>query len=140
MAAVICNATADDIRGEVEFSINARAKTTKAGTPFALELEYNIAPGWHIGPQTSKVTIPTELEWTLPEGVKLVKVEWPELNYFGNPPGFQGKVILHAKLQAAKDLKPGAKLTIGVRSSWQVCKGICKLGEATKLVKVTVAK
>ncbi|MGY8649867.1 MAG: hypothetical protein ACKVKM_03540 [Verrucomicrobiia bacterium] len=38
--------------------------------------------------------------------MKLVKVEWPELNYFGQPPGFQGKVILHAKLQAAKELKP----------------------------------
>jgi DsbC/DsbD-like thiol-disulfide interchange protein len=134
------NAAADTVRGEVEFSMNAKAKTVKAGAPIELELEYKVAPGWHIGPRKAKNTIPTELEWTLPEGVKLVKVDWPELNYFGQPPGYQGKVVVRAKFRVARDLKSGAKLSIGVRSSWQVCKGICKLGEATKLVKVTVSK
>ena len=84
--------------------------------------------------------IPTELDWTLPKGVKLADAKWPELNYFGQPPGYQDKVIVRAKFQAARDLKPGTKLRIGVRSSWQVCKGICKLGAATKLVKVAVSK
>ena len=133
-------AAADRVRGEVEFSINAKAKTVKAGAPIELELEYKIAPGWHIGSRKAKNTIPTELDWTLPKGVKLADAKWPELNYFGQPPGYQDKVIVRAKFQAARDLKPGTKLRIGVRSSWQVCKGICKLGAATKLVKVTVSK
>jgi DsbC/DsbD-like thiol-disulfide interchange protein len=134
------SAAADRVRGEVEFSMNAKAKTVKAGAPIELELEYKIAPGWHIGPRKAKNTIPTELDWTLPKGVQLMDAKWPELNYFGQPPGYQGKVVIRAKLQAAKELKPGTKLSIGVRSSWQVCKGICKLGEAARLVKVTVSK
>ena len=64
--AAVCNASADYTRGEVEFSMNAKAKTTKAGTPFELEVEYKIAPGWHIGPRKSKAPIPTELDWTRP--------------------------------------------------------------------------
>ena len=131
------NAPTDKVRGEVEFSMSAKVK---AGETFEVALEYKITPGWHIGPPKTEATIPTELAWTLPEGVNLGKVKWPELNYFGQPPGYQGKVILHAKLQSAEDLKPGATLRIGVRSSWQVCKGICKLGEAARLVKVTVSK
>jgi DsbC/DsbD-like thiol-disulfide interchange protein len=121
------NAPTDKVRGEVEFSMSAKVK---AGETFEVALEYKIAPGWHIGPPKTEATIPTELDWTLPKGVKLMDAKWPELNYFGQPPGYQGKVVIRAKLQAAKDLKPGTKLSIGVRSSWQVCKGICKLGEA----------
>jgi DsbC/DsbD-like thiol-disulfide interchange protein len=124
------NAPTDKVRGEVEFSMSAKVKTVKAGETFEVALEYKIAAGWHIGPPKTEATIPTELDWTLPKGVKLMDAKWPVLNYFGQPPGYQGKVIVRAKFQAAKDLKPGTKLRIGVRSSWQVCKGICKLGEA----------
>ena len=121
------NAPTDKVRGEVEFSMSAKVK---AGETFEVALEYKIAPGWHIGPPKTEATISTELDWTLHKGVKLMDAKWPVLNYFGQPPGYQGKVIVRAKFQAAKDLKPGTKLRIGVRSSWQVCKGICKLGEA----------
>lgn len=128
----------DLARGEVNFTALTKAKSVKAGAAFELELKYKIAPGWHIGPSKSKKTIPTELEWSLPKGVKVVAVQWPELNYFGNPAGYQGVIIVTAKLMAGKSLKPGDKLSLGVTSSWQVCKGICKLGEATRLVKLMV--
>jgi len=133
-------AAADRVCGEVEFSMSTKTKTVKGGEVFEVALEYIIAPGWHIGPPKTEATIPTELDWTLPKGVKLADAKWPELNYFGQPPGYQDKVIVRAKFQAARDLKPGTKLRIGVRSSWQVCKGIYKLGAATKLMKVTVSK
>ena len=130
----------DLARGEVTFTALTKAKSVKAGAAFEVELKYKIAPGWHIGPSESKKTIPTELEWKLPEGVKVTGVKWPELNYFGNPPGYEGIIIVTAQLQAAKKLKPGTKLNLGWRSSWQVCKGICKLGEATRFVKVAVKR
>jgi len=130
----------DSVRGEVAFTALTKAKTVKAGMVFELELKYQIAPDWHIGPSKSKKTLPTDLEWTLPKGVKLVKVKWPELNYFGKPPGYQGVIIVTAKLQAGDDLAPDAMLNLRVRSSWQVCKGICKLGEATRSVKFTVSE
>jgi DsbC/DsbD-like thiol-disulfide interchange protein len=127
-------------KGQVNFTASAKAETVKAGEAFEVTLEFKIAPGWHIGARKVKNAIPTELEWTLPEGVKLLDVAWPKPNYFGQPIGYVGKATLRAKLQAAKSLKPGAKLNIGVRSSWQVCKGVCKLGEAKKLVKVSISK
>ena len=137
-AAAVARPDNANVQGEVEFTILTKAPKAKVGEAFEVKLKYKIAPGWHIGPSKSKQTIPTELEWTLPEGVKVTDVKWPELNYFGNPPGYEGIIIVTAKLQADKDLKPGAKLTIGVRSSWQVCKGICKLGERTQRLKILV--
>ena len=131
-------APADLARGEVTFTALTKAKAVKAGAAFEVELKYKIAPGWHIGPSESKKTIPTKLEWSLPRGVKVADVKWPELNYFGNPPGYQGVIIVTARLAVGKDHDSGAQLKVGVRSSWQVCKGICKLGEATQLVKLTV--
>lgn len=131
-------ALADERSGEVAFSAVSKTKVIKPSAAFEVELKYKIAPGWHIGPSKSKQTIPTELEWTLPDGVKVTDVKWPELNYFGNPPGYEGIIIITAKLQAAQKLKSGTKLNLGVRSSWQVCKGICKLGEATQRLKFLV--
>lgn len=101
-------------RGEVEFSALQKTKAVNAGSVFEVELK-----------------------WTLPKGMELIDVKWPALNYFGNPLGYQGVVILTAKLRAGG---PISRLSLGVTSSLQVCKGICKLGEATRQVRLTVQK
>lgn len=95
-----------------------------------LRLEH--APYWHTywcNPGDSGA--PTELHWTLPEGVQAGDIAWPvphviavgDLHNFG----YEGSVLLPVPLEISSEYLPGAtqEMTVRLHAVWLACKREC---------------
>src|SRR5260370_19090765 len=105
----------------------------KAGEPFWVALRQTIRPHWHTywkNPGDSG--LPTEINWTLPAGVKAEPIVWPTptlinvsgvINY-----GFQDDILLLVKITPPADLAGGA-LTLAAGANLVVWGDGCIPGE-----------
>ncbi len=107
-----------------------------AGQPLWLGLQIAHQPGWHTywkNPGDSG--LPTELTWTLPEGMDVGEIAWPapkklRVEQMANY-GYDGTVLLPVALQLAPSFKAplgagaGESLTVRLRATWLVCKLEC---------------
>ena len=101
-----------------------------AGQPLWLGLQIAHQPGWHTywkNPGDSG--LPTELTWTLPEGVDVGEIAWPapkklRVEQMANY-GYEGTVLLPVALQLAPSFKAAEHLTVRLHASWLVCKLEC---------------
>jgi len=92
-------------------------------------LQINHAPHWHTywkNPGDSG--LPTELRWTLPEGVSAGEIAWPTprkfpLGTLANY-GFDGTVLLPVPLTIGPDFK-ATQLKVQLEASWLVCRQEC---------------
>src|SRR5579872_1354890 len=94
----------DNVRAELV----SEASVVKPGEPFWVGLRETIRPRWHTywkNPGDSG--LPTEINWTLPAGVKAEAIVWPTphlidvsgvINY-----GFTGDILLMAKITPPAD-------------------------------------
>lgn len=95
-----------------------------------LRLEHT--PGWHTywrNPGDSGA--PTELHWTLPDGVQAGDIAWPvphviavgDLHNFG----YEGSVLLPVPLEISSEYRPGAapEMTLRLHAVWLACKREC---------------
>jgi thiol:disulfide interchange protein/DsbC/DsbD-like thiol-disulfide interchange protein len=115
----------DNVRAE----LIAEVSEVKAGEPFWVALRETIRPHWHTywkNPGDSG--LPTEINWTLPAGVKADPIVWPTptlidvsgvINY-----GFQDDILLLVKITPPADLAGGA-LTLAASANWLVCDDVC---------------
>ena len=106
------------------------------GQPLWLGLKITHQPGWHTywkNPGDSG--LPTELTWTLPEGVDVGDIAWPvpqklRVEQMANY-GYEGTVLLPVAVQLAPSFKApllsGASdaLTVRLHATWLVCKLEC---------------
>lgn len=87
-------------------------------------------PQWHtywVNP--GDIGLPTKLSWTVPEGIQVAQVQWPEpqlirvdeqvLNY-----GYEGSVLLPVPVDVSKTFN-STELTIELDISWLTCKIEC---------------
>src|SRR5260370_10729910 len=97
---------------------NARAEllaevaAVKPGEPFWVGLRQTIRPKWHTyWKNPGESGLPTEIKWTLPEGVKADPIVWPTphlydiggvINY-----GFQNAAMLPVRITPAAELSGG---------------------------------
>jgi thiol:disulfide interchange protein DsbD len=80
---------------------------------------------------------PTEIKWTLPEGISAGEIQWPVPRKDEIAAGdmkfityvFDGEETLLVPLKIAPDISPGEK-QISAKVSWQECETICVLGTA----------
>ncbi len=115
----------DNVRAE----LIAEVSEVKAGEPFWVALRETIRPHWHTywkNPGDSG--LPTEINWTLPAGVKADPIVWPTptlidvsgvINY-----GFQDDILLLVKITPPADLA-GSALTLAASANWLVCDDVC---------------
>jgi thiol:disulfide interchange protein DsbD len=109
------------------------------GQPLWLGLQITHQPGWHTywkNPGDSG--LPTELTWTLPEGVDVGDIAWPvpqkiRVDRMANY-GYDGTVLLPVALQLSPSFKPpllagagdaGDALTVRLHATWLACKLEC---------------
>ena len=106
------------------------------GQPLWLGLQITHQPGWHTywkNPGDSG--LPTELNWTLPEGVDVGDIAWPvpqklRVEHMANY-GYDGTVLLPVPLQLTPAFKApllagaGDTLTVRLHATWLVCKLEC---------------
>jgi thiol:disulfide interchange protein len=117
--------TTDNVRAELV----SEMATVKPGEPFWVALRQTIRPKWHTywkNPGDSG--LPTEIRWTLPDGVKADPIVWPApelfdiggvINY-----GFHDDVLLLVKITPPADLS-GTRLPLSAEAEWLVCEDVC---------------
>lgn len=117
--------TTDNVRAELV----SEMATVKPGEPFWVALRQTIRPKWHTywkNPGDSG--LPTEIRWTLPDGVKADPIVWPApelfniggiINY-----GFHDDVLLLVKITPPANLA-GPTLPLAAEAEWLVCEDVC---------------
>lgn len=77
--------------------------------------------------------LPTQLSWTLPEGVSAGAIKWPTPQAIAVPPlvnyGFEGQTILLSDLTIAADYQADT-LPVQLKVDWLVCEEVCIPAEA----------
>jgi len=114
----------DNVRAE----LISEMSEIKAGEPFWVALRQTLRPHWHTyWKNPGESGLPTEINWTLPAGVKADPIVWPVptqidvggvINY-----GFHDDVMLLVKITPPADL--AGALTLVANANWLVCDDVC---------------
>lgn len=114
----------------VTAQLEADITTIAPGDTFNIVLKKQIREHWHtywLNP--GDAGMPTQIDWTLPEGVEAGEIQWPVpktiklgplINY-----GYEGEVAYVIPMRTSADLAPGQTLTINAIATWLVCEDIC---------------
>lgn len=114
------------------------------GQTLWLSLRMTHDPRWHtywINP--GDAGLPTEISWTLPEGVSAGDIVWPIPERFDLPAdlvdfGYTGEIFLLVPLSVAADYA-GANLPLTAAVKWYECDEVCIPGNATITLDLPVA-
>src|SRR5262249_54660988 len=116
--------TTDNWRAEF-WAVVARVKP---GEPFWVGLRQTIRPKWHTyWKNPGESGLPTEINWTLPAGVKADPIMWPTptlidvsgiTNY-----GYSNDVMLLGKITPPAELS--GPLALAASANWLVCEDVC---------------
>lgn len=113
-----------------------------SGKPVWVGLQLTHAPEWHTywkNPGDSG--LPTELQWTLPEGVSAGEIAWPTPRKFpiGNLAnyGYDGTVVLPVPLTVSPDFK-GEHIDVKLYAAWLVCRKECIPEEGNFSLRIPV--
>ncbi len=127
-----------------EAALVAERSAIAPGETVQLGLRLKHIAGWHSywrNPGDSG--LPTEIEWSLPEGWKAGDIQWPApyrmpieglVNY-----GFKDEFVLPVAITAPADAKPGESITLNANATWLVCEKICVPEEAELSLTLPVA-
>jgi thiol:disulfide interchange protein DsbD len=128
----------ENVRAEL-LSENA---TVKAGEPFWVALRETIRPHWHTyWKNPGDAGQPTEIQWTLPQGVTAGPIVWPAptlydlsgvINY-----GYQDDVLLLVQITPPAGYT-GGSLKIAANANWLVCDDVCIPEEASLSIELPV--
>ena len=141
-----CGAARAQIDSAPKVHVRLVAENTEIspGERVAVAFEQVIRPGWHtywVNP--GEAGLPTEIDWSLPQGWRAGPIEWPYpkrlpvgplMNY-----GYEGKVWLLTSLTAPAGAKPGELVNLKAKASWLVCKEVCIPEDATLTLPLTVS-
>lgn len=115
-----------------------------AGKSFHLGLRFNLEPHWHIywsNPGASG--LPPEVEWALPEGFSVGKIQFPAPERFEWSGlvsyGHEGAPLFIVPVQAPDDLKIGEAVRIRASAFWLICNDTCIADEAVLDLQLPVA-
>ena len=139
----IADAQTKDGKELVTASLVTDVGAIQAGQRFRIGILYRIEPGWHIyWKYPGDSGIPTKIDWKLPEGFKVGKLQWPlpirdkepgDLEVFG----YESEVLLFADVEVPKDLAP-RPIELRAKSDWLVCQSSCIPGSAELSAKLNV--
>lgn len=114
------------------------AESAKPGETILAAVPMKMPFGWHTyWKNAGDSGSPTEIQWTLPEGITAGEIQWPIPRKEITPAGdtkfityvFDGESVLLVPLKIASNISPGEK-QISAKVSWQECETICVLGNA----------
>ncbi|MEZ5663544.1 MAG: thioredoxin family protein [Burkholderiaceae bacterium] len=116
--------------GQVRAELLAHApEGVQPGGTVWLGLRLQHTPDWHTywkNPGDSG--LPTEFQWTLPEGVTTGEVAWPTPRKFPLGPlanyGYNGTVVLPVSVQIPADFT-ASSLDVSLTAAWLACKTEC---------------
>ena len=78
--------------------------------------------------------LPTEIKWTLPEGIIAGPIQWPApqwINYFDMVSyAYEGEILLLVDLEVSSEIVKGGSVDLAARVDFLVCKEACIPGSA----------
>jgi thiol:disulfide interchange protein DsbD len=116
--------------GQVRAELLAHApQGAGAGQTVWVGLHLQHAANWHTYWQNPGDSgLPTELQWTLPPGVKAGAIEWPTPSKFPLGPlanyGYGDRVLLSVPLTVEAGFQ-GSHIDVGLLASWLACRTEC---------------
>ncbi len=116
-------------------SLVAEQAWVQPGAVQTVALRLEMDEGWHTywrNPGDSG--LPTEISWSLPEGLQAGELQWPLPEIFeseaGTSYGYAKEVWLLCDLQASPTLTVGVDIELRARVDWLECKEACIPGSA----------
>jgi len=113
--------TSDSLHVHVHLA--SSVKTPSEKQPFWVVAQFSIDPGWHIyGPKADQGA-PLTLNWSLPQGIRILETLWPE----PKNSVYEKDVWVLVKMETDRPLL-NHKITLDTQ--WAACSKTCTLGEA----------
>ncbi len=127
---------------EVELLAATTAVVPGQATRIGLSIKH--APHWHsYWKNPGDSGYPTKVVWHLPPGVRVSEFEWPAPKRLPTGPivnfGYEGELLLPARLEVPAELKPGQRLEIRGKAEWLICKDVCIPEEGEVGLSLSVA-
>lgn len=129
----------------VQVKLMADVSAIRPGSSFTVGALFQVKEGWHVYWQNpGESGAPTTMKLKLPAGFTVGPVEYPTPRDLTPPDGtitygYEGEVMLLAKVTAPKDLPTGSPVSIEATAGWFVCREVCVPGEAKLALSLDVA-
>lgn len=114
----------------VEAQLVTDIQSVKPGSDFTIALRLKMDEGWHtywLNPGDSG--LPTEIQWTLPDGFSAGAIKWPLPEKIDTPPlvtyGYHDEIFLLVKISVASEVSVDKTVTISARADWLECEEVC---------------
>jgi thiol:disulfide interchange protein/DsbC/DsbD-like thiol-disulfide interchange protein len=127
----------------VEVTLISARLAAAPGETFHVALEQKIARDWHTywrNPGDSGE--PTDIAWTLPQGVTASPIKWPAPSALPFGPlvnyGYSNQVTLPVAITVPASAKPGDTMALAAQVRWLECSDICIPGEASVALQVSI--
>jgi thiol:disulfide interchange protein DsbD len=142
-SADVQNKAPDGTEHPVRARLLTEADAIPAGSTVRVGVLLEQKPGWHTyWKSPGDIGLPTDIQWTLPEGWAASPHEFPVPQRFQLDDivsyGYEHQVLLISNLQVPGDVSPGT-YSIVANASWLVCQSSCIPGSATLTLPVEVA-
>jgi thiol:disulfide interchange protein DsbD len=121
---------ADPVRARLVTTSNA----VEPGGTVLVGVHLEQDDGWHTYWKNSgDAGLPTEIEWTLPEGWAAGPIQWPAPKRYVEAGdlitfGYSGDPVLLTRITAPRDAR--GPVTLRARADWLMCKELCIPGDA----------
>ncbi len=141
-AASVRSTGADGKPHPVQARLLTATNTVPAGSEGSIGLHLTQDEGWHTyWKSPGAIGQPTDITWTLPEGVTVGPHQYPVPQRFEDTElvsfGYEDQVLLIAPLTVAPTVAPG-RYPIQADASWLVCKTSCIPGDASLKAELVV--
>ncbi|MEO6181952.1 MAG: protein-disulfide reductase DsbD domain-containing protein, partial [Verrucomicrobiota bacterium] len=143
---ICCLFSATTFGAQTKVRLVLSAESAKPGETILAGVQLKMPPGWHTYWKNSGDSgSPTEIEWTLPEGISAGEIQWPiprkDVIAAGDSKFityvFDEEAVLLVPLKIGSNISSGEK-KISAKISWQECETICVLGSANVSANLTL--
>jgi thiol:disulfide interchange protein DsbD len=125
-------------------SLVADVASVVPGSSFTAGILMNMEKGWHTyWENPGEAGIPTEIRWTLPEGVTAGGILWPVPHKYNESGdvltyGYADENMLLVPISVAPTVPPGTSLHLHAELTWLECEHICIPGKAAVDLRLPV--
>lgn len=129
----------------VEAELVPEQLSINPGSNFTVALRLKMDPHWHTyWINGGDAGLPTEIEWTLPEGLSAGEIQFPFPEKIVTPPlvsyGYHDEIYLLIDFKTEPNLKIGQNLVLKARADWLECEEACIPGGVDLEITLPVKK
>lgn len=129
----------------VRCELVSNRKSIQAGKTFLVAVKFQIEPGWHIYyKESGDAGMPTQIEWTLPDGFSAGPLLWQEPKKFDDEGiktnGYSDSTFIASQITAPANLPDATSIKIQAKVKWLSCKESCIPGKVDLQLNLPVGQ